>query len=235
MTLPAAIDEIKFKLGSASGMGIKLELNNKDLTIIVQSSLRELTTYMDTPAFKTVPFQDAIDISDLKIASVINIMRAEAPAGVMQGVSLDPFYLSSVTAIKPGDGSTDAHGIMQTQIQYAIRAMMQNTVQEDLSYMTDLYNKKLYVSYSGIKPNQITIIYKPIIESIEDLPSDYWTTYLIRLALAHGRIIIGEIRTKYSITNSPMAVNGAEMLAQGREDLAQVLTELKSMRSAVFR
>lgn len=235
MTLQAVIDEIKLKLGAASGLGIKLELNNRDLTTLVQSSLRELTTYMDTPKFATVPFQDTIDISKLKVGSVVNVMRAEPPAGVMQGVSLDPFYLSSVTAIKPGDGSTDAHGIMQTQIQYAIRAMMQNTVQEDLSYMTDLYEKKLFVSYSGIKPTALTIIYKPIVESVGDLPSDYWTTYLIRLATAHGRIVIGEIRVKYSVPNSPMQVNGLEMLSQGREELSQVLEELRAMRSAVFR
>jgi len=235
MTLQAAIEEIKFKLGAAKGLGVKLELNDKDLTTLVQASLRELTTYMDTPKFSTVPFQPIIDISKLKIASVINVMRAEPPAGVMQGVSLDPFYLSTVTAIKPGDGSTDAHGIMQTQIQYAVRAMMQNTVQEDLSYMTDLYEKKLFVSYSGIQPTALTIIYKPIIESIEDLPSDYWVTFLIRLATAHGRIVIGEIRAKYSVPNSPMSVNGQEMLSQGQAELGQVLEELRAMRSAVFR
>lgn len=234
MTLQAVIDEIKLKLGSASGIGTKLELNNKDLTTLVQSSLRELTTYMDTPKLVTVPFQNAIDISNLKIANVINVMRAEPPAGVMQGVSLDPFYLSSVTAIKPGDGSTDAHGIMQTQIQYAVRAMMQNTVQEDLSYITDLYNKKLYVSYSGIKPNMVTIVFKPAIESVQDLPSDYWTSYLVRLSIAHSRIVIGEIRVKYSVPNSPMQVNGQEILSQGREELTQIMEELRSMRSAAF-
>ena len=234
MTLQATIEEIKFKLGASSGMGIKLELNNKDLTMLTQSSLRQLTTYMDTPKFVTVPFSDSIDISKLKLASVINIMRAEAPAGVMQGVSLDPFYLSGVTSVQT-DGTVSTHGIMQTQIQYAVRAMMQNTVQEDLSYMTDLYNKKLFVSYSGIKPTNITIIYKPIIESVEDLPSDYWVNFLIRLAVAHGKIVIGEIRTKYSVPNSPMQVNGNELLTAGREELTTTLEELKAMRSAVFR
>lgn len=234
MTLQAAIDEIKLKLGVSSGMGTKIELNNKDLTMLVQSSLRQLTTYMDTPKFLTVPYQDTIDITNLKIASIVNIMRSEAPAGVMQGVSLDPFYLSGVTSVQT-DGTVSAHGIMQTQIQYAVRAMMQNTVQEDLSYMTDLYNKKLFVSYSGIKPTNITIIYKPIVESIEDLPSDYWVNYLIRLAVAHGKIVIGEIRTKYSVPNSPMQVNGTETLAAGREELTATLEELKAMRSAVFR
>ena len=34
MTLQAVIDEIKLKLGAASGLGIKLELNNRDLTTL---------------------------------------------------------------------------------------------------------------------------------------------------------------------------------------------------------
>lgn len=235
MTLKSVIQEVKIKLGAVSGLGTKLELNDKDLTMLVQASLRELTTLMDTPAFVTVPFSDVIDLSSLKIANVMHVMRAEAPAGVQQGVSLDPFYLSSVTAVQSNNRTVDTHSIMQTQIQYAIRAMMQNTVQEDLSIVTDLYNKKLYVSYSGIKPNQLTIIYKPIIESVEDLPSDYWTSYLVRLATAHGRIVIGEVRTKYSIANSPMSVNGQEMLAQGKDELTTILGELKTVRTSVFR
>ena len=85
-----------------------------------------------------------------------------------------------------------------------------------------------------MRPNQITIIYKPIVEKVEDLPSDHWTNYLIRLATAHGRIIIGQLRVKYSVPNSPMSVNGESMLDQGKEELQEIREELKSMRGAVF-
>ena len=234
MTLSSVISAVQLNLGKTSGMKTKLELNEKDLTSIIESSLRELTCFMDTPKIKTVPYQDAIDISKLKIANIINIMRAEAPIGALSGVSLDPFALSGTVAVNPGKSSPGIHNILQTQMQYAARMMAQQTVQEELSYITDLYSQKLYVTYAGMRPNQITIIYKPIVEKVEDLPSDHWTNYLIRLATAHGRIIIGQLRVKYSVPNSPMSVNGESMLDQGKEELQEIREELKSMRGAVF-
>lgn len=232
MTLTGVLDEIKLNLGVTSGFKTKIELNEKDLTAIVMSSLRELTTLMDTPMITTVAFQEIIDISNLKLASVVNIMRAEAPAGTLQGVSLDPFYLSGVTnVVQPGTPNT--HSVLQTQASYAIRSMAQRTVQEDLSWITDFYNKKLYVSFAGIRPRQITIIYKPIVESVEDLPSDYWTTFLIRLATAHGKIIIGRVRSKYAVSNVSYTVND-NILAEGLEELRAIREELKKVRGAFF-
>lgn len=232
MTFDAVLKEVQFKLGRTEGMGSKIELNNKDLTMVISSSLRELSGFMDTPKFATVPFQDQIDISKLKLASVINIMRAETPAGGMEGVSLDPFYLSQGTRVTfPGQPNNNS--ILQTQAMYAIRAMAQNTVQDELSYMTDLYNQKLYVSYSGIKPNRITIIYRPVIESVEDLPSSEWVNYLIELAVAHGQIIIGMLRTKYTAPNAPYSV-GAQILEQGNTGLAAVREKLERMKGPVF-
>lgn len=234
MKLQEVIEEIRLKLGASNEMESTIELNEKDLTSIVQASLRELTTFMDTPKFTTIDYSDVIDVSNLKIASILNILRAEAPAGVLSGVSIDPFYLSgSVGVSTQGSSQINTHGIMQTQIQYAVRSMMQNTVQDELSYILDEYEKKLYVSYAGVRPTRVTVVYKPVLNKVEDLPSDYWVNYLVRLATAHAKITMGLIREKYSVASSPYSVN-ADIKADGISELQTVREELKKTRGAVF-
>lgn len=231
--LESVIKQVRLQLGVTDAMKIRLELNEKDLTTVVDSSLRELTTFMDTPKIQTVLYEDAIDIKKYKIASVLNVLRAEPAAGAMQGVSLDPFYLSSAGVGVTQPGGIQTHGILQTQIQYAIRSMAQNTIQQDLDFLVDKYNQKLYVTYSGIRPNQVTIIFKPVVESVEDLPSDYWVTYLIRLSVAHSKVIIGRIRSKYSVQNSPFSV-GIDILQEGITELQQIRDELRNLRGGVY-
>lgn len=231
--LKSIIEQIRLQLGVTDEMNIGLELNEKDLTTVVQSSLRELTTFMDTPKIQIVLYEDAIDIKKYKIANVVNVLRATPPAGALQGVSLDPFYLSSSGVGITQPGGIQTHGILQTQIQYAIRSMAQNTIQQDLDFIVDKYNQKLYVTYSGIRPNQITIIFKPVIESVEDLPSDYWVTYLIRLAVAHSKVIIGRIRSKYTVQSSPFSL-GTDILGEGITELGQIREELRNLRGGVY-
>lgn len=235
LSLEQAIDEVRLKLGATKEMKMKLEMNTSDITSVIESSLRELTTYMDTPMVSIVPFNDVIDITKYKIASLVHVMRSESPVGVAQVVSLDPFYLSGSTGVVSGNSaSINTHSILQTQIQYAVRSLYQNTVQDDLNFFVDYYTKKLYVSYSGMRPSYLTLFYKPVINSIEDLVSDYWVNYLIRLAVAHSKIIIGTIRKKYSVPNSPFSVDGDSFLEQGTSEYEAIRSELKSTRHATF-
>lgn len=226
MTTAEAIKQIQFNLGKLDGVKTKLELSEKDLQQVIGNSLRELTTKMDTPAIVMVPFAPVIDLCPYKIAEIVFIMRSQAPAGVSMGAGLDPFYMSAIGGITT-PGTANTHTILQTQAQYAIRAMAQNTVQTELQYMTDLYAKKLYVSYAGVQPQGLTIVYKPVLETVEDLPSDHWTTILLQLATAHSKIVLGNLRSKYSVSNSPVQINGSELVSQGKEELAKVYEQLK--------
>ena len=103
--------------------------------------------------------------------------------------------------------------------------MAQNTVQAELQYFHDLYHQTLIVSFAGSRPSYITILYRPNIKTVEDLPSPVWQQFLIRLATAHGKVIIGRIRAKYSPQGSPFTVN-SEILAEGLDELKAIYEEL---------
>lgn len=229
MNMKSALKEIKLKLGGSGIVYTDLELGKAQLTQIVEFSLRELTSSIDTPAEITVPYEDVIDISKYKIDSIMWVTRAEPRTGSLVGGGvMDPFY-SSALAQKPGNyAGPNYSAILRTQMNYLMTSMAQNVVQSDLAYQTNYYNKTLRVTYSGMRPSEITILYRPIIENIEDLPSNYWYNYVIRLAVAHSKIIIGEIRSKFTVSGAPISVN-ANMLEDGKTELNAIYEELKNL------
>lgn len=228
--MKSALRELKLKLGGSGIVYTDLELGRTQLTQVIEFSLRELISSIDTPAEITVPYQDIIDLSDYKIDSIMWITRAEPRTGsIVGGGVTDPFYASSVTT-KPGTNTAGANysAVLRTQLNYLVAMMAQNTVQTDLAYQTNYYNKTLKVTYSGMRPNELTIFYRPVIEKIEDLPSHYWYNYVIRLAVAHSKIIIGEIRSKFTVNAAPIQVNSG-ILDQGIAELAAIRDELKNL------
>lgn len=230
MNMKSCIKEVKLKLGGSGITYLDLELGRAQLTQIVEFSLRELISCIDTPAMITVPYQDVIDLKPYKIDSIMWITRAEPRTGsIVGGGVTDPFYASSIST-KPGNNLSGANysAVLRTQLNYLVTAMAQNTVHSDLAYQTNYYDKTLRVTYSGVRPNELTIFYRPIIENIEDLPSHYWYNYVIRLAVAHSKIIIGEIRSKFSVNSAPITVN-AEILEEGKAELAEIRGELKEI------
>ncbi len=225
MTTQAVIDRVKFRLGAIKGLNARIELDEQDLSELVDMALDELVEKIDTPSMLILPYQEIIDLKQYRIAAIDLVTRSEVPYGVTQGVNLDPFYLSNSTLVHSNTGNGGLNSVLQMQAAYTIRTMAQNTVQAELVHFHDIYKKTLTVSYSGTRPNAITILYRPDIQCVEDLPSRTWTTYLIRLATAHGKIIIGRIRAKFASSPSPIGIN-SEILSEGLAELAAIYEEL---------
>ena len=235
MTTQQAIERVQFRLGKIKGLNTRIELNEEDVGNLIQMALDELIDKVDTPSMLILPYSEVIDVKKYKISSIDFVMRAEVPYGIDAGVSLDPFYLSQSVSIGAGGGSgASLNGVLQMQASYAVRAMAQNTIQAELIHFHDMYKGTLMVSYSGVRPAYITILYRPIIQCVEDLPSDVWTTYLIRLATAHGKVIIGRWRAKYTVPNAPMTINN-EILAEGLSELEKLYEELKPLTGSAVR
>lgn len=227
MTLKSCLKEVKLKLGGSGLVYDELEIGRAELTQIIEASLRELTSKVDTPADITIQYQEVIDISKYNIESIMWICRAEPRTGsIVGGGVTDPFYASSVST-KPGNNLAGPNysAVLRTQLNYLMTSMAQNTVQSDLAYFTNYYNKTLRVTYSGVRPNQITIFYRPVIKNIEDLPSHFWYDYVVRLAVAHSKIIIGRIRSKFTVNSAPISVN-TDILEEGKAELDKIREEL---------
>ena len=93
---------------------------------------------------------------------------------------------------------------------------------------------KLYVNYSDGMPNRLTIEYIPRLENVNEIQGDYWIDILSRLALAHTKILLGRIRTRYTQSNALWTQDGETLLDEGNKELEDLRTRLQEQADFVF-
>lgn len=226
MTLSAIVEEVKFKL---TGGVIDIELDDAALEKTVQAAFRELQRYISTPTYKTIPFSKCIDTKELNISNVITVMRtSELSSGSGSNSSgIDPMLGTMWQFFAGGGNMYNFNNYAYNYASYNTLSQIRNTTSTDLNFIFDLNNQKLYINTSTGTPSNITIVYIPVYNNIEDIKSNYWIDILIRLSVALAKLTLGRIRSKYTQTNALWALDGETMLAEGNAELAEIREHLK--------
>lgn len=234
MDMTAVKDEIRLQL---TGDILELELSDTSLTKIINASLRELQRYIDTVALITIPFKKCIDLSNYKISSITGVKRA---AGLMSDGEtigsdiVDPLYVSQ-WQIMTGVGNVG----MMTDYAYNYAAwntilQIKNTTSTDLSFWFDKPSNKLYINISSNIPEKVTIVYVPRFDDVSQITSDYWIDVLIRLAIAHSKIVVGRVRSKFKQPNAPWSLDGDQLLSEGTTELNDLREKLQENAQLVY-
>ena len=82
--------------------------------------------------------------------------------------------------------------------------------------------------------NQITIVYVPDYQSVEEITEVYWVDFIIRLATAYAKQVLGRIRSKYSLNSAQYGLDGETLLAEAKEEIAEITTYLRSNVDLAF-
>lgn len=218
MKMKKYVDEILLKLG---GGVVKIELeDNRIVKKIVQSAFRELQRYINVVKYETVPYQQCIDLSKLKVHTVTQVLRATAMANGNYEMA-DALYLS----MSSFQGSLNDMSAYRT---YLLTRQIKNTLKTDLAFRWDELTKKLYVSASYPQPEAITVVYVPKFDSVEELDSPYWEDMLMRLSLAHCKETLGRIRGKYRLENALYNLDADQLLEEGRAELQEIREHLQA-------
>ena len=127
--------------------------------------------------------------------------------------------------------------------EYILNYASYNTLNQLRSYTsTDLSFKevnnrhdghKLYINVMYSNPTSITIEYIPKVLDPEDVVSDYWIDILQRMSLAHTKVILGRIRTRFVQSSALFTQDGETLLTEGTEELAN-LREILRTNSSLF-
>lgn len=168
----------------------------------------------------TVPYRERISVQDLKVKDFISVRRANVPAGL----NVDNTSVGNVFTALAGMSAIPTSGAYRTYFDRYVQLMLcqtlKNTVSEDLQYVYDQQNKFLYVAANVPKPVYVTITYIPEYDDPSELKTSFSQNQLRKLAVAFMKIHVGTKRSKVNLPNSPVQLDGKEMLQQG-------LTELK--------
>lgn len=234
MTIDAYRDEIRLRL---TGGLLDLELDDAALDKVINAALREIQRYNCSTRLATIPFSPCIDLSECKVSSVSRVFRSQgymAAEGDMQGSWTDPMYIASWQML---GGNGNVGNVSNWAANYgAWNTMLQirNTASTDLTFRFDKYSKRLYINTAFDKPTNITIEYVPLLESVEDVVSDYWIDMLMRLAVALAKVTVGRIRSRYTQANALWTQDGETILQEGTEELNALREYLQTNTQLVY-
>ena len=227
MTLAEYTDEILFTLGG-SVLDIEIE---KDIPRCVNRAFREVKPYVTTPAYMTIPFGarangigGTVDLKDKNVYSVVNVMRPDSYNSMSMN-TLDVFGLNlTYSAITNMDAYADR----------MLRLQQINTISTDLDFIWDAHTKQLSVTMNPPYTAQITVQYIPDYKSVEEITEVYWVDFILRLATAYAKQVLGRIRSKYTLNSSQYNLDGETLLAEAKEEITEITTFLRDNVDLAF-
>ena len=109
-----------------------------------------------------------------------------------------------------------------------------NTISTDLDFVWDAHKEELSVAINPPYTNQLTIEYIPDYQSVEEITEVYWVDIILKLATAYAKQVIGRIRSKYTLNSSQYSLDGEALLAEAKEEIAEITTFLRDNVDLAF-
>lgn len=228
MDMQAIKEEIILKL---TGDVTRLELSDSSLTKIINSALREIQRYIDTPAFITIPYQKCIDMSPYKVNAVIKVLRPEGylngESASETGMTVDPLYASQWQVLTGTGNISNMTNYMYNLTAWSTIQRIRNTTSTDLAHVYDKNSEKLYININSNYPSNVTVMYIPRLDDVSQIKSDFWIDVLVRMSVAITKQTVGRVRTKFKQSNALWAIDGDALLEEGNSEMTALRQELK--------
>ena len=235
MTKQEYIENIKLEI---TGGVLELEIPDDTLGKVIDRTLQEVQRFIDVTEMITVPFAPCIDISNSKVSSVSRIFRVEGTTGSTElGISqstVDPMYAQTWMAFTNGGTMYNLNDYVLNYMAYNTLLQMRNNTSTDLSFKQDHQAGKLYINTGYDRPVAVTIEYVPKFTDVDQIKSNYWIDIIQRLAVAHTKVMLGRIRTRYKASSSLWTQDGDQILAEGQEELKDIREKLRVNSQIVY-
>lgn len=232
MDITAYRDEIKLRL---TGSVLDTELSDDTIDRIINASLREIQRYICSTKVITIPFKRCIDLTEYKVNSVSRVFRTQGYATDNAALSLtDPMYVSQWQLLSGPGNLSNFQNYTYNYMTWNTMLQMRNTTSTDMAFMFDKSTNQLYINTASDIPTQITIMYVPRYDSVEEINSDYWIDMLCRLSVANAKVIVGRIRTKFTQSNALWQLDGQGILAEGQQELTELRNYLQTNTQLLY-
>ena len=231
MTLNEIVAEIKLEI---TGGILELEISDENIEKIVNRSLHEIQRYIDSTKLITVPFARCIDLKDSNISSVSRVYRATNVTNLSASDTFsDPAYAQMWAVLGGSYATYNLTNWVNNYAAYSTVKQIMNTSGADMSFIQDKSEDKLYINCKDT-PDFVTIEYVPKIYDVSDITSDYWLEILLRMAVAQTKVILGRIRSRYSLSNALWQNDGDTLLQEGNAELASIRDRLQTNSQLIF-
>lgn len=216
------IDSVKLQL---TGGILESEIDDDTYEKILDMSLKEINKYYNATELISLPASSCIDLKGHpEIATVVNVYR-QNPTIQGENYNSDPV---SMSMLQNGIGTM----YFRKQAIYGILAYntaqrMSNTLSTDLIFKEDKKARKLYINIPQGDSGNFTIEYIPRLMDASDIVSTHWEDMLMRLFLAHCKIALGRIRTRFTQSGAVWTGDGETILNEGTSELEAIREALR--------
>lgn len=218
-------EEIKLRL---TGNLLEFELEDDTIDQVIMAAIRELQRYITVTKLVTVPFKQCIDMRCFDVNNVVMVYRTNELGGTTSASSMsyDPMQVAQWQLLSGMGNLNYFQDAVYNYSSWITLQQIRNTTSTDLMFRFDKHSKKLYINTSVGLPEEITIEYIPVIQTVEDIKSEYWEDMLIRLSLALTKVTVGRVRTRYTQSNALWTQDGDTILQEGQEELKELRQQL---------
>lgn len=230
MDMSEIVDQVTFMLGLPANENVEGLQVEKAVLI----AFRELKRYMKTPVEKTVPFSTRLDLTALgiKTKNVLYVQTANPRIGLtMSSIdSANVFQVASSVNLYSSIGNTSSLNIQPIVTEMAM-AQVRNTLSTDFQWKFDPDNNVIYCTHRDPRPYAVTVRYVPDYTDVSEIKSPAWIDYLVRLSEANLKKALGRSRSKYTVQDSNVALDGEALLAEANAELEAIREELEARRN----
>ena len=224
-------DEVKYKTREDLEEYIKamlgfpvvdVELEEQQIKIAIEDALDDIDGYVNHSVFvtKSAPNSGRIDMSDDGVDYIIQVYKV--PVKGQDRLVMPYANLEEYTLMNTDNVSVEFED--RVFRAYLNRRVI-NTLKEPMSYRW--VEPYLYIDQGYPRVKKVTIEYAPYISEIEELPRGKWYNIVKRLALAKSKYMLGRIRGKFDVSNSPFSLDGNDLVQEGKQEEEDILQEIK--------
>ena len=209
---------------------LESEISDESFKKIIDMSIKELNAYYNETEFKTIAASSCIDLEPYpEIYTVMNVYRTDgvSSSGNTTDGATDPWVVSQLQMYNLGVGAYASNWIYNLG-SYSTAQRLANTMSTDLNFRESKKDRKLYINFSSGVPSSITLEYIPRLHDTSEVESEYWQDMLKRLVLAHSKIALGRIRTRYTQSNALWTSDGDRILEEGTNELNDLREKMRT-------
>lgn len=217
---------IKRKLGSPL---VEVELDEDQIEDCIDDALDEVAPWVVQRQYITLPASECIDLSEYKVAYVINVHKADGASS--STTKMDVFNPFSFTVV------TTRQNMVYDQLERILYNRTMGDLKDNISFK--FIANKLYLDVGYPTATMVTIEYSPQITDVEILDKDdedsrLYRKFVKRFALAYARATLVNIRGKYTISGSPAELDADRQDSKSDAEIDALRQELRDTVSTHF-
>lgn len=231
MTEEELIKWVKARLGYPV---IQVEVPDDTIKLCIDDAIQEVEPWYNERRYVTVPVAQCIDLKELAVGDVVRCIKSESSGNSSSEVidsqsnthSLTQSFFGTVYVYSPRSyGIQNSASYMQSYLENMLQSQSNTYLKDNISFTYDSYEHKLYLDIGTPSSSAVTLEYIPKLTL--DVSDSRYLKFIKDFTLAYVREVLGEMRGKFRISNSPTELDYDHQYDKSSSELERLRQALR--------